>query len=589
MKNAKPIRPVPIADSLEDYLDVHLSDHYYSRDAEKAKLLDAHKSGANPLFICGEPSSGKTLLAKELAWDLTKHIELGKRDRSPDKTYVLKFDGSIRNTVIRHHIPLYVLLPVSGWGASDDVLSNQLYVDKLSLLKRVPAGSVFILDGVDSISLSTLCEESEYEDLKSLGTVIITSTDMTTFPEWVVAPIPDEFKSPAQTDLNFLTKEEKIILQNAALLPPTGMPMTAFLRAQGMEHKETTLKLIHNGSLSEVPYQGILPNNCPVGRDEDYKPFLAYILRRAEAPHTSQKLYEVLCQVLKNAAHMLSDEDGFIARNAGELFKERGDYLEAIPLLELFLRKQQLLEPQDPVTLALALYQVGCIRGFQAITKKDNRPVELAEEGKSMFLQALDIQTKHLNRGHVDLARTRMALAQMHTELSGYPDAEDLAEFALAEQLSEFPEDHYEIAETLLGCASLHMGAFSARIARKGYVERAMAIVDKWDFGDTIQADTYSMMEGCLTYSELERRIELQRRSIAIREKCTPHKRHTLYSDHQHLAWLANRNHDYQLEVAELTAAIEILLEMLPPEHPRIQKHIKELDVAKGHIKSSND
>lgn len=588
MKHAKPIRPVPISDSLEDYLDVHLSGHYYSRDMEKEKLLNIHKSGTNPLFICGAPHSGKTLLAKELAWDLTKHIELGKRDRSPDKTYVLKFDGSIRNTISRHHIPLYVLLPVSGWGASDDVLSDQIYVDKLSLLKQVPAGSVFILDGVDSISLTTLCEEPEYKDLRSLGTVIITSTDMTSFPEWVVASIPDEFRHSAQTDFNRLTKEEQIILQNAALLPPTGMPMTAFLRAQGMELKENTLKLIHNGSLNEVSHQGILPNNCSVGMDEDYKPFLTYVLRRAENPHTSQKLYEVLCQVLKNAAHILSDEDGYIARNAGELFKARGDYLEAIPLLELFLRKQQLLEPQDPVTLAQALYQVGCIRGFQAITKKDNRPEELAEEGKCMFLQALDIQTKHLNRGHVDLARTRLALALMHMEFPGCPEAEDLADFALAEQLSEFPEDHYEIAETLLGCASLHMGAFSARIARKAYVERAMSIVDKWNFGDAIQADTYSMMEGCLTYSELERRIELQRRSIAIREKCTPHNRHTLYSDHQHLAWLANRNHDYQLEVAELTAVIEILLEMLPPEHPRIQKHLKELDVAKARIESLN-
>lgn len=586
MKNAKPIRPVPIADSLEDYLDVHLSDHYYSRDTEKAKLLDAHNSGTNPLFICGAPHSGKTLLAKELAWDLTKHIELGKRDHSPDKTYVLKFNKSIRNTISHHHIPLYVLLPISGWGASDDVIADQLYADKLSLLKRVPTGSVFILDGVDSVSLTKLCAEPEYHDLISLGTIIITSTDTGSYPEWVVDPVPDEFKYSSQSDFNLLSKEERIILQNAALLPPTGMPMTAFLRAQGMDQKETTLKLIHNGSLNEVPHQGILPNNCPVGRDEDYKPFLAYVLGRAEKPHTSQKLYEVLCQVLKNAAHLLSDEDGFIARNAGELFKARGDYLEAIPLLELFLQKQRLLEHQDPVTLAQAFYQVGCIRGFQAITKKDNRPEELAEEGKKMFLQALDIQTKYLNRGHVDLARTRLALAQMHMEFPGYPEAEDLADFALAEQLSEFPEDHYEIVETLLSCASLHLGAFSARIARKGYVERAMAIVDKWNFGDAIQADTYSMMEGCLTYSDLERRIELQRRSLDIREKCTPNRRHTLYSDHQHLAWLANRNHDHQLEVDELTAAIEILLEMLPPEHPRIQKHLKELDVAKARIES---
>jgi hypothetical protein len=169
----------------------------------------------------------------------------------------------------------------------------------------------------------------------------------------------------------------------------------------------------------------------------------------------------------------------------------------------------------------------------------------------------------------------------MRVEFSEYPEAEDLANFALSEQLSEFPEDHYAIAETLLSCASLHMGAFYDRIVRKAYVERAMAIVDKWNVGDETQADAYNMMEGCLAYSDLEKRIELQRRSLDIREKCTPNRRHTLYSDHQHLAWLANRNHNYQLEISELTAAIEILYEMLPPDHPRIQNHLKELEAVK--------
>lgn len=94
------------------------------------------------------------------------------------------------------------------------------------------------------------------------------------------------------------------------------------------------------------------------------------------------------------------------------------------------------------------------------------------------------------------------------------------------------------------------------------------------------------MMEGCLTYSDLDKRIELQRRALDIREKNTPHERHTIYSDHQHLAWLANRNHDYQLEVAEFSAAIDILMEMLPLEHPRIQRHLKELEAARLRVGS---
>lgn len=299
MKKANPIRPVPIPDGLDEYLDVHLSGTYYPRNKEKAKLMDAHRAGMNPLVICGKPHSGKTVLAKELAWDMTKQIELENRSRSVDKTFILKFKGSVRETISQHHIPLYVLLPITGWGASGEDIAAQLYADKLSLLRHTPVGSVFILDGVDSVSLSELSCDPEYGDLLSLGTVIITSDDTRSFPEWVIEPVPDEYTPPSFPSFDSFTQAERIILQNTALLPPTGMPMTTFTIAQGRNQKETVLKLLRDGSLKEDARQGILPTNIVYsGCDEDYEPFLTYILRRAESPHTSQKLYEVFCQVL---------------------------------------------------------------------------------------------------------------------------------------------------------------------------------------------------------------------------------------------------------------------------------------------------
>lgn len=501
MKRKQPIRPVPVPDHLGDYLDAKLFGPYFARKASLEKLLDACRAGVNPLYICAGPNSGKTVFAKELAWKLTKDPSSGK-----GKTYVLKFQGSIRESIARCHIPLYVLLPRDGWDAGDSGPEEQRYRDKLRLFRQyTPEKSVFILDGVRGMSLAELSREEAYNDLLSLGTVIITGEDTASFPEWVIEPLPEVYRTAGREPDSY-TGEERIILKNASLLPPTGMGTTAFLRAQGEGQRDTVLKLIREGSLEEVPGQRILPGNFPAtGCDGDCAPFLTALQRRAESPGTSQTVYEQICQTFKNAAVRLPDPDGMLARCAGRLFRERGDYAEAFPLYERFLMKQQSRVPQDPKMLGLALYEAGCIRIFRAESGGGDREA-LGREGKEMLMQALACQEAVCSRGSVDLTRTRLALARLGAEESGA-----LAEFAL---------------------------------------------------------------------SDPDKRMEWAQQALEIRETWAPRERYALYIGHLELAWLAGCRGNFRYQAEELSEAIEILLQMLPPDHPIITEHRRELEAA---------
>lgn len=276
-------------------------------------------------------------------------------------------------------------------------------------------------------------------------------------------------------DPDSYTPSETIILQNAQLLPSMGLNMPPFALPQGKENEDTVLKLILEGILKMSVNQRILPTDCSYsGNDEEYGHFLMYLHHLSKKSATSQRDYAKICQVFKNAANYLGDKEGLFTRRAGQLFQARGDYIEAIPLWERFLLKQKQLKPQDPTALAQALCTVGCIRAFHGLNQKNGNRDELIEESTAILLQALELQETNLNRGHIDLAKTRLALAQISIELPNYKDADELADYALSEQLSDVPEDHYEIAETLLACASMHPGAFEERKIRRGFVERAI-------------------------------------------------------------------------------------------------------------------
>ena len=572
-------RPRPVPDEMRNYLDLRITGDYFERDENLSKLLELHHKGKNPLWICCEPGGGGTTFAKELAWSITKRLRGEIMHRLPDKIFLLPFHGSIFNTICDFHIPGYVLRPDDIWTASEDQLKKQMYRDKLQLLQAyLPENSVLIVDGVEEVFSFEL--DSKYADLIALGTVIVVSYDTQTEPDWVIAPLPDVYFHNSEKELRILNDNERIILQNASLLPVTGMSMQVFLRAQGAENKEAVLNLINEGLLGESGSADIMPSNMMAyyGSDEDYRFFLEYLKKRANSATISAKGYDQNAHCYRNAAHILRDTDGTVALFAGELFRNRGDLLEAIPMYELYLEKQEKLEPKDYASLANALYEVGCINVFKAITSKDTQKEKYFETGKAMLLRALAYQEKFLDRGSRELAHTRITLAQLYYETLDVEKADAMCELAIKEQMAVLPPDHYDLGVTYLESAMLYRGHFAERKRRQAYAEKALAILEQHGPKDKNLADIYGVLQGCLPVYEYEERIKYERMALEIYGKYYPNHKWWIYTSRYFLAHLEGKRGNTTGQIQDLNAALQMLLEMLPPEHPLITNLNDELE-----------
>ena len=249
-------------------------------------------------------------------------------------------------------------------------------------------------------------------------------------------------------------------------------------------------------------------------------------------------------------------------------------------MYELYLEKQEKLEPKDYTTLANALYEVGCINLFKAITCKDNQREQYSETGKSMLFRALDYQKKHLTRGSRDLARTRTTLAQLSYETHDFEEADAMCDLAIKEQLAVLPPDHYNLGVTYLEAAMLHSGRFAERKRRQAYAEKALAILEQHGPRDKNLADTYCVLQGCLPVYDYDERIKFEHMALEIYEKYYPNHKWWIYTNHSFLARLEEKAGNAQGHIDELNAAMQVLLEMLPPKHPLVMNLNDELQRA---------
>lgn len=569
-KQAPKNLPRPIPTQLGEYLNLAISSNYFARKEQRKTYVEAYSTGLNPLFVCGMGKSGKTMFAKEIAYELTRDWEYGTRwRRSRPRTYTLHFRSSLFETICDYHIPGYVLDLEKRKVTPNEVI-GQKYRDKYQILRKyTPDDAIFILDDVNGLTIGDLVTDPHYQDLLSLGRVIVVTDDTETYPENVIEPLPATYVPNQKYNLSLCSKSECVIAQNAALIPYGGMNALLFAQANGISLSD----LFHSPGLEHVlPHDSriVLPMDVPYsGNDADYMPFLDYLYGKGTQPLENATKYDQICHCYKKAAYLLSDYEGIIARRAGELFKARGDLFEAFTLYELFLAKQQSLSPGNPILLAEALFEVGCFRAFhQAIFVRDFVGVYRGE-AQEMFQKALQIQMEHLPKGHASTAKTRLALAHMKAEEYDFAGATEIYELALAEVREYNPNDFRTIAELHIGAAGFFLGR-SGRPWQREHAELALEVLTANNEYDSSYADACLYMEQSFPRMHADQRAPWIKKALDTIQRLHPQKRQFLATLHLLSADVYETLKDYDAQVKELKEVISIFEERLPPEHERL-------------------
>lgn len=562
--------PKPSPTPLSDYLDLAISSNYFKRVEQRKAYLEAFSAGANPLYICGKRKSGKTMFATELAYELTQDWEFGRRWRkSRERTYTFHYRTSIFKTICDYHIPGYVL-DLEKRKVEPHEVDEQRFRDKCQLLRvYTPNDALFILDDVNGISITDLVEDPHYQELLSLGRLIIVTDDIETYPEHVIEPLPSTYLPSQEYDLSNYSPDERVIAHNAALIPTSGMNGMLFSLANGILPKD-----LHESSelWQLIPHssQIVQPLDVPYsGSDADYMPFLDNLYRKGTQPLKNISKYDQICHCYKKAAYFLSDPEGIIARRAGELFKARGDLFEAFDLYKLFLTKQQARNPEDPVLLAEALFEVGCFRAYhQAIYSGDFSEIYRAE-ALEYFQRALQLQTTHLAKGHASIAMTRLAIAHMKAEEYDFTGATELYKVALTEVMTHNPNDYHTIAQLHIGAAGFFCGR-SGRPWQREHAELALEIFEANNEYDEAYADACLYMEQSFPRMHADQRAPWIKKALETIQQLHPQKRQFLATLHFLSADVFETSKNYEAQANELKEVIRILEERLPPNHKRL-------------------
>ena len=365
-----------------------------------------------------------------------------------------------------------------------------------------------------------------------------------------------------------LKGEERDLLRYATLLPDNGMEDSMFLEASGPKMKRPVGGLIEHGWLGwsekKLFIHPVIRKVCQEElkpTDENCGKFLEGIIAQYDEKKFELERYRQMAELLTNASVCLEDAEGRWALEAGERWRDVGEFAQAQASSIRAMEKLEQNPKADQAQLALAINNVGVTYG------------DLGDHRQALEYQkkALEIFEKALPADHPDLALSYNNVGCTYGALGDHRQALEYKKKALEIREKALPADHPDLAASYNNVGNTYDALGDHRQALE-YQKKALEICEK-----ALPADhpdlalSYNNVGG--TYGDLGdhgQALEYQKKALEIHEKALPADHPDLALSYNNVGLTYGDLGDHRQALEYKKKALEILKKVLPADHPNI-------------------
>lgn len=378
-------------------------------------------------------------------------------------------------------------------------------------------------------------------------------------------------------DVSGIPDTGKSVLCCATLLPKDGMNARLFgssFRTKEQDSLDILLNRgwlgIRNGLITIHPIIRLVCQTETPPTDEVCTNFLEALVVQCSKKDLQMDLYRQMAELLTNASRYLKDAQGSCALVAGELWRNLGDYGQA---LDCDLRAKSILErtlPSDDPTLALIYNNIGCNYHYMG----DHH------ESLEYHQKALDIRKKVLSADNTALALSYDNAGSAYNSLGEHEKALEFQQKALVIMENALPPGHADLAEYYSNIG-VTLGALDDHCSALEYYRKAMEITENILPPEHPHLAHYFNNAG-YSYSYLgdhHRAMEYQLKALAIRKAILPANHPDIALSCSNIAWLYHAAGSLREAAHYMRRAAEIIVRTsLPKTHPNQVNYPKWAD-----------
>jgi len=543
---------------------------------------------------------------------------------------------------MRPEIGALLLLRRAGLIARDGTLERASPSD-VAIAKELSAemgGLPLALDQAGAYIEEMSCSLQDYQQLYQIRRAELLKERGGVWPDypesvattWSLAFQKVEQNNPAASDLlrlcAFLHPDaipEEIItngaehlglqLQTAASDPLALNKAITALRRYSLVKRDADAKVLNIHRLVQAVLQDTM----------DAKTKESWIQRAVQAvntafPHIEYSKWEQCQRLLPHALaceghierwSLTFSEEARLLTEAGDYLRQRGQYGEALPLLERALAIREQLGPNHPDvaitlnTLAVLYYDQGQYTEAEPLYKRalmikeqalgpdhpdvayilNNLAITLTDIGKyaaseSLLQRALTIFEQKLGLNHPNVAAILNNLSSVYQAQGKYAEALSLLQRALAIKEEVLGPDHLDMSFSLNNLAEIYVAQGQYQEAEPLYLQ-ALAIKEKALGPNHLDVALVlsNLAELYLAQERYQEAILLSQRALDIREQASkpdrpdPHLAISL----NNLALLYQAQGQYQEAVPLLQRTLTIREQTLGPDHPDVAYSLNNL------------